>query len=42
VQIANHGDAHRLRLRDNCVDGVHREAVLEHLEDPHIDGGAGQ
>jgi SAM-dependent methyltransferase len=28
------GDAHRLPLRDNSVDGVHCGAVFEHLRDP--------
>ncbi len=30
------GDAHRLPLPDGCLDGVHCEAVFEHLEDPNL------
>jgi SAM-dependent methyltransferase len=30
------GDAHRLPLPASCLDGVHCEAVFEHLEDPNL------
>ena len=29
------GDAHGLPLRTSCLDGVHCEAVFEHLDDPN-------
>lgn len=33
------GDAHNLPLTSSCIDGVHCEAVFEHLEEPAVAAG---